>query len=277
MIYVQKNVKRKYIIDKGEVMNSKERQEYWEGYLKYFSNRVAQANDVNDEEKDKITNDENVYQVFDLLEVRQDEKFLDFGCSFCRLYPHVKEQGVEYYGVDIAKSALEQALNLYPELKGNLKVTLEDIIPYEENSFKKLLCFGVFDACIQEKTIQEILRVLEVGGCALITGKNSRYYEDDVMALIAEEKARENKHPNFFTDLEQLIKQLEEKKIKIREVRYFKRRGDTIRNQYVHETPEYFYEYFMIIEKRKEAVGGSFEQFSYEYSETFKKVKFKQG
>ncbi len=253
-------------------MNSKERREYWEDYVEYWNNKVAQANDIYNKEKDKTVNDEIIYQAFDLLEVEQDEKILDFGCGFCRLYPHVKEKKVDYYGVDIAKRPLDYALSLYPELKDNLKVTLEDIIPYEENSFKKIICFGVFDACVQEKTIQEILRVLEFGGRALITGKNNSYYEDDEAALIAEEKAREKNHPNFFTDLKHLFHQLEEKNVKIRKVRYFKRRGDTTRNQYVQEAPEYFYEYFIIIEKSKASIGSSFKKFSYEYSETFKSV-----
>ena len=45
-----------------------------------------------------------------------------------------------------------------------------------------------------------MIRVTELGGRILITGKNDKYYADDEQAYIAEEAARKKGHPNYFTD-----------------------------------------------------------------------------
>ena len=74
--------------------------------------------------------------------------------------------------------------------------------------FDKIVCYGVFDACFQENAICEMLRILKAGGELLITGKNRYYNEDDGQAIIAEEAARKKGHPNYFTDVNYMLKQL---------------------------------------------------------------------
>ena len=38
------------------------------------------------------------------------------------------------------------------------------------------MCFSVFDACSQEETIKELLRILKKDGLILLTGKNNEYF-----------------------------------------------------------------------------------------------------
>jgi hypothetical protein len=103
---------------------------------------------------------------------------------------------------------------------------------FDALSFNKILCFGVFDACNQEKTLKEICRVLDVEGCALITGKNTSYHNDD-MVKIAEVNARKKGHPNYFTNYKIMREQLISKKYTILEEYFYERRGDFAKNCYM--------------------------------------------
>lgn len=251
-------------------MDNSQRITYWEKYTEYWNDKVNEANSVNKEKTDKAPSDNVADQFFDILNVSSNEKLLDFGCGFCRIYPHVKEKNVKYFGVDIARSPLDLAISIYPELEGCLQTTKEDIIPFTDNSFDKLFCFGVFDACYQEKSILEIIRVLNINGQALITGKNTNYHADDENAFVAEVNARKKGHPNYFTDFNNLYKQLVNKGVEIKEIRYFERRGDMTNNSDKEEQPDFFYEFLMIIQKKESTKITEFEKFSDEYSNTYK-------
>lgn len=259
-------------MNKGaNAMTNEDTRQYWEDYVTYWLEKVKESNENSKEKKDTTVDDELLYTNVARLDFQQGDQVLDYGCGFCRLYPFIKglgENKVTYFGVDIAQSPLDYAVNLYPELKPYLKTLNNERIPYEKDTFDKLVCFGVLDACHQEETIFDILKVLKTGGKALITGKNNNYHSDDELAITAEINARKKGHPNFFTDVRELLKQLEERDVHIEQGYYFERRGDSVQNNYTTIMPENFYEFFVIISKTKE-VKEEFSSFSYKYSKTY--------
>lgn len=262
------------LLNKGvlNIVNDKEKQ-YWEDYVSYWLDKVKESNEHNHNKKDTTVDDQMLFKYVSNLGIEEEDRILDYGCGFCRLYPFIKEypkKGVEYWGVDIAQAPLNYALQLYPELQIQLKTLNELRIPYKKDTFDKVVCFGVLDACHQEETIYDIISVLKVGGKALITGKNSDYHSDDELAMIAEINARKKEHPNYFTQVRNLIQQLKARGIAIEKIHYFERRGDFTEDKYTTDIPEYFYEYAMIIKKEKEIIDA-FIPLASKYSNTYRK------
>ena len=253
-------------------MQKEDTKQYWEEYVSYWLEKVKESNEHNPNTKDTTVDDQILYTYVSKLDFKAGEKVLDYGCGFCRLYPFIKDvpvENIEYYGVDIAQSPLDYAYELYPELQGRLQILNDERIPHEKNSFDKIVCFGVLDACHQEETILDIIKVLKVGGKALVTGKNHLYYEDDSMAMTAEVNARKKGHPNYFTNVTSLKQQLEERGITIEQAYYFRRRGDFVNNNYETVQPDYFYEFAIVIRKDQEVLK-EFNTFSSKYSTTYK-------
>lgn len=245
--------------------------EYWENYVDYWENKILEANS-NKESHNKTVGDNLIIKYMEKLQLKKEDKLLDFGCGSCRLYPYYRELtgGEQYFGVDIAKRPLEHARESYNELRkdGILTETDGENIPFKNESFDNIVCFGVFDACNQEVVLAELLRVLKTGGKLLITGKNDTYYENDEEALLAEINARKKGHPNFFTDVTKMIEMLEEKQLDLKETYFFKRRGDMVSNIYVKDKPQIFYEWIFIIQKKCDQ-QYIFDKFSNEYSNTY--------
>ena len=248
--------------------------QFWNNYVTYWENKVKEAN--NDEfAKDKTSNDEIIEKYFSLLESNINDVVLDFGCGSGRLFPIYQnilgEKASNYVGIDISGVALEHAVSTYKGLEiGKNLFEFDGLnIPFEDNCFNKIVCFGVFDACKQEVIIRELLRVLKEEGLLLITGKNNRYFEDDEEALIAEINARKKEHPNSFTDVADLIRQLKEHGVEIVDKYYFLRRGDFPKNKFVTDMPTMFYEWVLILKKTSRYQEKEFFKFSDAYSKTF--------
>ncbi len=207
--------------------------EFWDNYVDYFINKIDEANNEKDA-ADKTANDLVYSGYYKKLEVKEDDKFLDFGCGFCRLFPiysadvHSDGTTMGYYGIDVSRRELEVAQSRYENLEiGRTLFEYDGMnIPFANDYFDKIICWGVFDACNQEKIIRELFRVLKPGGKLLITGKNENYYEDDDAAKIAEVNARKKGHPNYFTNVHNLTDQLAEHGVRFLERYYFLRRGD---------------------------------------------------
>ncbi len=247
---------------------------YWNDYVTYWETRVESANDGS-EKKDKTPDDILLEYYFNLLSVKETDAFLDFGCGSGRLFPIFENRtgtGGNYMGIDISRVSLEHAQQRFPQLRINERLFEYDglTVPFENNSFDKIVSFGVFDACSQEEILMELLRVLKPGGELFITGKNCRYHADDEQALTAEINARKKGHPNHFTDVRCMREQLEHRQFKIEREFFFIRRGDFARNVYKTQLPPVFYEWALLIEKGDASrTDGVFSKFSGEYSETF--------
>lgn len=255
---------------KEKKMDNTNNKQYWDDYVTYWENRVREANNGK-EIKDKTSNDSILEKYYGLLNVEEKNMFLDFGCGSGRLYPIYRKKvtvGGHYVGIDISGVCLKHAEKNNEGLKIGENLNEFDglHIPYENDSFDKIMCFGVFDACNQEQIMWELFRVLRTGGWLLITGKNDRYYEDDEGASIAEVNARKKGHPNYFTDVHDMTKQLKEHGVRLLETYYFLRRGDFPKDRAVREMPEIFYEWAYLLEKAEGYKGYRYQKFSDTYS-----------
>lgn len=255
------------------------REEYWnESYVKYWK-------EVTEEAEEKGSQDSNVKKLsghdyktpgigtttdfFEELEYNKNDTLLDYGCGLGRFYPYFSEK-CYYYGIDISNAMIEECKKSWPEEKGRFIVSQGEDLPFEDGFFDKVICNGVFDACYQEQALGEMLRVCKVGGYLLISGKNDSYYSDDEEAYIAEVNARKKGHPNYFTDVEYMLKQARDN-CEIVSERFAKRRGDFGKGKYEDTIPDTFYEWKLIIRKlsdRKER----FDKFSDMYSKTWKRM-----
>jgi len=253
------------------VMDNTNNKEYWNNYVSYWENKVKEAN-VNRNAKDKTNDDVILETYFRKLNVKSTDIMLDYGCGSGRLYSIYKKMindtADNYFGIDISGICLNHAQreNEGLEMDKNLKEFDGIHIPFDNNTFDKIICFGVFDACNQEMVIRELFRVLKTGGNLLLTGKNNRYYANDKEAAIAEINARKKGHPNYFTDVRNLKEQLLKHNVKMIENYYFLRRGDFPQNQVVYEMPEIFYEWAFLLEKLHQYKDYEYSKFSDSFS-----------
>lgn len=255
-------------------------EEYWERYIEYWLKRVGDSNNQSD--RSDHTPDDTVMQSYISLLIEKIKSsqtvrggggisVLDYGCGFGRSYPYFKELNIDYFGCDIAQSCIDYTQQQYPSI--NTKKLLEgNRIPFDDNFFDGIFCYGVFDACDQSFTLLEMVKKLKDYGILLLTGKNYNYFDDDQEALYAEEKARENQHPNYFTKTSFMLEELQKRNFKILETRYFLRRSDGAPNIYTCSQPEQFYTYTILIQKIPDSKIQQFGNLSDKYSETFLRV-----
>lgn len=253
-------------------MDNTNNKEYWENYVTYWENKVQEANQEH-VTGDTTLSDKVMLSYVEKLNLTDTDVFLDFGCGSCRLYPYykalVQNGGKEYHGLDIAKTPLEHGRKLFPEIDEERLKDFDGIhIPFAEETFDKIVCWGVFDACDQETILAELLRVLKKNGKLLITGKNNHYDQEDEQARIAEVNARKKGHPNYFTDVHDMKEQIERNRFEVIDQYYFLHRGDFVKNTFEKEMPEIFYEWLFLIQKKKTG-EVSFHKFSDSHSKIF--------
>jgi len=89
------------------------------------------------------------------ISLSREEKILDVGCGVGNLSKYLK--GFNLYGCDLMESFVKQA-----KKKNYKQVKVADVynLPYKDNEFDKILCFGVFEYINNpEKAMKELLRV----------------------------------------------------------------------------------------------------------------------
>lgn len=248
------------------------RSNYWnKNYLNYWKSRVHESGKGKSKiiKDDPNTEDIEVYKkVFNQSKILNGN-IIDVGCAWgrmFRLYQNLNKK-IKIYGVDISKEMISEAKK--NKVKANLKVSPAEKIPFKKDMFDNVMCLAMFDATFQEKTIKELFRVTKPKGKIFLTGKNNNYYKTDKPALLAEINARKKKHPNFFTDVNKLIKIIS-KSSNIIKSYYFLRRGDFGKFKYKKLKPKKFYEFLFILEKRKNL--GKIYKFSHKFSETYKNL-----
>jgi len=252
-------------------MNNFKRKKYWdEKYFKYHRKRIEEAN-VNENNFSSITkgdakepSDEIYKKIIDNLKIKGG-KVLDVGCAWGRWFDLFSFYNLDIYGIDISKKMVEEARKKKCEKLVEVRESEAENIPYEDNTFDYVFCLGTFDATYQNEALKEMLRVLKVNGKLLVDGKSKSYYPDDILARKAEEGARKKGHPNFFADVKNLKKQLENNGHIIVSEYYFPRRGDFTEFNFKKEMPANFYEYFLVIEKK--TLNNNFKKFHYKYSD----------
>ena len=256
-----------------------DRKQYWNrDYVNYWKEVTDDANEkgaittVPKEQAGdyKVPGERMLINLFEIIKADKGEKLLDYGCGFGRFYPYLSERS-DYYGIDISQAMIEECQRCYPRAKERFLAAEGEELPFSDDVFSKIICFGVFDACDQERALKEMIRVCKIGGEILITGKNINYYADDKQALIAEEAARKKGHPNYFTDVKEMLRQVANN-VEVIEARYFLKRGDFAQDRYVNDMPKEFYEWALVLRKIGCNSPVKFKKFSDEYSNTWKKL-----
>jgi len=252
------------------------RKKYWnENYVKYWQERVAEAcsNSSKIINGDAPTSSDEVWNKLLNGNKFQNGNILDVGCGWGRFFQMYIEKDLMVYGVDISTEmiiASSKKWHDHDRVNNIQEATAEDL-PYKKEMFNNLICIGTFDATFQEKAINEFLRVTKPGGLIYFSGKNIKYHFNDKAALAAEVGARKKGHPNYFTRTNDLLSDLEKHGHKVAKSYYFERRGDLAAMNFKNSMPEYFYEYFIVVKRGKNAgtIGSHYD----EYSETFNTIQ----
>ncbi|MCO4781863.1 MAG: class I SAM-dependent methyltransferase [Candidatus Cloacimonetes bacterium] len=249
------------------------RKEYWnESYVKYWQSRVQEAGLGKSKviEGDPNTEDDNIYsEIFSKTPFKRG-KLLDVGCAWGRMFPLYIQNEMIIDGVDISSAMIQEARKLWKaeDQVASIQESEAEKIPFKDSHFENLCCLAVFDATYQDQAMSEFIRVTKPGGLIYLTGKNTNYHSDDEEAYAAEVGARAKGHPNFFTNVEKLIRDLEQDGHIIVANYYFPRRGDFAKFNFEDKFYDKFYEFFLVIEvSNKQTI---FNNLSEKYSKTFK-------
>lgn len=243
---------------KTRAQEASEREKYWnEDYLRYWKARVDEANESGAGSSrmvkgDTKTSADRLYlDAIGLLKIGAAHKVLELGCGFGRSLPLLCKIALQVNAVDISKEMIKAARESCRENNVRFHVSPSECLPFPEESFDAVVCFAAFDAMYQAEALVEMNRVSKTGARVLITGKNDNYYDDDTVALEAEVGARMKKHPNYFTDVEGLIKNLDKFGFEVETQKYYLRRGDFAKKIAGGERPTMFYEYLLVLKKKK--------------------------
>lgn len=106
--------------------------------------------------------------------IRDFKKCLDLGCGNGSAVHFLAKNDFETYGIDISKDAINIGKDYLKKesLKAELKVASCDDLPFEEDFFDFITCFGVLDhveTSIAKKSIEEVSRILKPNGLFFIT------------------------------------------------------------------------------------------------------------
>lgn len=248
------------------------RETYWNrDYRDYWRRRVAESGG---QESNVVPGDSTTEEVAFYEEVLDfwPPKFgnvLDVGCAWGRMFPLLLERGLRVSGVDISREMLSEAESSWTGTSGivALRHAVAEKLPFDDATFDNLICFATFDATDQKAALGEMIRVTRPGGRIYLTGKNTRYWDDDDLAKEAEVKARQKGHPNFFTDSWKLSRELDSRGHRLIGQRFFEYRGHFSAWRFTTSWPEKFYEYLFVIERGE--TYAKFAPFSSEVSETY--------
>lgn len=247
-----------------------DRKSYWnDHYLQYWKTRTStEAQNV--AKQDCVPADVSVFDNYlQLLGLKLGDKVLEVGAGFGRLIPSILKYGVKLYCIDISPQMIKNVIEEWERQLEDVRVAETENLPYESEHFDCVICWAVFDACYQNQALQNMSKVLKVGGKLILTGKNDNYWDDDENAFVAEVNARAKGHPNFFTDLTKLGSEIREVGLQINHMFYFERRGDLSENKYILQKPDLFYEYILIGEKIANSLAHYKNDVSQEFSKTF--------
>ena len=239
-----------------DVIEDAERKKYWnEDYVSYWKARVKEANVSTTQNSDmvagdvKTSTDKLYFNAIDFLNISKHDHVLEVGCGFGRSLPLLCQRASLVTAVDISEQMIAEARQACQEKNVRFYVSPSEKLPLLDESCDVVVCYAAFDAMYQTGALIEMNRVCKKGARILLTGKNDNYHADDEAAIAAEAGARAKKHPNYFTDVEKLVKNIDIFGFKIDVQKYFLKRGDFTLGLSSDEMPERFYEYMFILSK----------------------------
>ena len=225
---------------------SKKVMKFGKEYTNYWSSAVNKSVD-----NTVIAGVNEAQHFLQYLGIKRDDRVLDLGCSFGRLYEALAGYSDQLFGIDPDSYAVEKArLQPYQEVRqGGAEDT-----GFDKDFFDGVFCWAVFDVVDHKKGLAEINRILKIGGKVLLTGKNDNYFLDDNLAYKAEKNAFLKGFPNKFTDLKAVLDNFESLGFELEKLLLFPRRGDfgllIFVDQGKNLQDNYFgYEYLMICHK----------------------------
>lgn len=109
--------------------------------------------------------------VTSLLGDPKGKKLLDVGCGGGYLLKEADKAGMETYGIDISKKAIEKAK--LRSTNSKLIVGVAEKLPYKNNGFDVVVCLGSLEHFLNpKKSLQEMKRVLKKDGLVCIVLPN---------------------------------------------------------------------------------------------------------
>ena len=137
------------------------------------------------------------------------KKVLDLGCGNGSAVHFLAKNKFDVYGVDISDLAIEIAKDfIFQEgLKADLQTCSCDSLPYDDNFFDFIICYGVLDhvpISVAQESIKEIKRTLKSGGlffCSLISTDSTLFGKGekvDYHTYLIEEGMEEGEIQHYF-------------------------------------------------------------------------------
>ncbi|TKX28065.1 class I SAM-dependent methyltransferase [Campylobacter estrildidarum] len=118
---------------------------------------------------------------FVLKNFKKNDQILDLGCGGGRHVKFLAENDFLAYGVDYSANGIKATQEIldFHKLKAELKVASVDDIPYENEKFDGVLCYGVLlynSKEVIEKAVKEIYRVLKKDAIAYVVVRSIKDY-----------------------------------------------------------------------------------------------------
>jgi ubiquinone/menaquinone biosynthesis C-methylase UbiE len=265
---------------KNKKYHDLKREKYWnKDYASYWMGRVNEANDSINKSSNVIkgdsltTSDQTYINAINLLKITKKDILLEIGCGFGRSLSFLSNCAKHVTAVDISKEMINIARESNDEKNISYHVSPSEDLPFKDQVYDIVICFASFDAMYQKEALIEMNRILKLGGKVLITGKNDNYKNDDVEAYNAEVGARKKNHPNYFTDVLKLTKNIKNFGFKINIQKFYQYRGDFSSNKVKNIIPKFFYEFLLIIQKTSETQVRINDEISSAFSRTFLRKK----
>jgi ubiquinone/menaquinone biosynthesis C-methylase UbiE len=232
------------------------REQYWnEDYVRYWMERVGEANNENVSVSKIVkgdsmtTTDQICINAITLLKITKTDEVIELACGFGRSLPMLCQAAKHVTAVDISNEMINIAQDSTNEKNICFYVYPSEDLPFPDQVYDVVVCFAAFDAMYQAQALIEMNRICKAGARVLITGKNDNYDDDDDAAFNAEIGAREKNHPNYFTDVLKLTQNIKQFGFTIDVQQYYLRRGDFGSAKYQRKMPDKFYEYLFILRK----------------------------
>jgi SAM-dependent methyltransferase len=177
-------------------------------------------------------------------------KALDVGCGSGRMQGVLGRFSETTWGVEAEGTAAESALSTGYQAVWHGPA---ESVPCQSDFFDLVFCWAVFEILDQPAALLEFNRILQLGGVALITGKNNHYLADDAEAYAAENGARDKGFVQTFTDVRALRDQLSDFGLEYMSGISFARRGDFAQLRYSSleslAPSDRFYEFAIAVRK----------------------------
>jgi len=104
-----------------------------------------------------------------IKETIKPKRVLDLGCAKGYLVDVLREKGIEAFGVDISKYAIEQGPDKIRPYLEVCDLNTENL-PYPDNYFDCIICMGTLEYIAnQQHALEQITRTLAKGGILLMT------------------------------------------------------------------------------------------------------------